>query len=81
MIFPVGDGDDDADDDADDEDEEMMVMGMYKGDEEEENDDLQKRTSVMYIVAPCEPLGWSGSAAILEGSLAPSSPLSFVALC
>ena len=35
----------------------------------------------MYIVAPCEPLGWSGSAAILEGSLAPSSPLSFVALC
>ena len=58
-----------------------MMMGMYKGDEEEENDDLQKRISVMYIVAPCEPLGWSGSAAILEGSLAPSSPLSFVALC
>ena len=53
MIFPVGDGDDDDhdedadEDDDEDEDEEMMMMVMYIGDEEVENDDLQKRISVI----------------------------------
>ena len=46
MIFPVGDGNDDADDEDEDEDEEMMRMVMYIGDEEE-NNDLQKRISVI----------------------------------
>ena len=46
-IFPVGDGDDDAEDEDEDEDEEMMMMVVYIGDDEEENDDLQKRISVI----------------------------------